>query len=179
MPEFSTQKRTRHSADEMFGLVADIERYPEFVPLCQALAVRRRIDNGDGTTTLLASMTVGYGAIRETFTSRVTLRPAERAIDVGYVDGPISRMENRWTFRDDGPGASFVGFFISYEFRSRLLAGLMGQMFDRAFRKMSDTFEARVVDGVTTVDRPITPTLSAPRTISVSSRIHGTSRPSA
>ncbi|MBV1705527.1 MAG: type II toxin-antitoxin system RatA family toxin, partial [Hyphomicrobiales bacterium] len=124
-------------------LVADVERYPEFVPLCQSLSVRRRIDNADGTTALIASMTVGYKAIRETFTSRVVLDLAARRIDVAYVDGPLSRMENRWTFRDEGPGASTVGFFIVYEFRNRLLAGLMGHMFDRAFRKMSEAFEGR------------------------------------
>jgi coenzyme Q-binding protein COQ10 len=128
----------------MFALVADVERYPEFVPLCRALKVRRREKSETGIETLIADMEVGYKAIRETFTSRVALDPARLKIVVAYIDGPFSRLENVWNFRDAPEGGgSTVEFFIAYEFRSRLLAAVMGAMFDAAFRKFSAAFEAR------------------------------------
>jgi coenzyme Q-binding protein COQ10 len=128
----------------MFALVADIERYPEFVPLCRALKVRRREQGAAGLETLIADMEVGYKAIRETFTSRVALDRSRLKIVVEYVDGPFSRLENLWNFRDAAEGGgSTVEFFIAYEFRSRLLAAVMGAMFDAAFRKFSAAFEAR------------------------------------
>jgi len=144
MPAFRNERRVRHAAAEMFALVADVERYPEFVPLCQGLKVRRRETSEAGIETLIADMEVGYRAIRETFTSRVALDPARLKIVVEYVDGPFSRLENVWNFRDSAEaGASTVDFYIAYEFRSRVLAALMGAMFDAAFRKFSAAFEAR------------------------------------
>ena len=128
----------------MFALVADVERYPEFVPLCRALKVRRREKCEAGIETLIADMEVGYKAIRERFASRVGLDRPRLKIVVEYVDGPFSRLENVWNFRDAAEGGgSTVEFFIAYEFRSRLLAVLMGAMFDAAFRKFSAAFEAR------------------------------------
>ena len=133
----------RHSAQNMFDLVADVERYPEFVPLCQALRVRRRTTDDQGLDILIADMQVGFRAIRETFTSRVTLDRAKLKILVEYIDGPFSRLENVWNFRDELHGDSMVAFFIAYDFRSKLLGALMGSMFDQAFRKFSAAFEAR------------------------------------
>jgi len=128
----------------MFALVADVERYPEFVPLCRALKVRRREKSETGIETLIADMEVGYKAIRERFTSRVALDPARLKIVVAYIDGPFSRLENVWNFRDAAAGGdSTVEFFIAYEFRSRLLAAVMGAMFDAAFRKFAGAFERR------------------------------------
>jgi coenzyme Q-binding protein COQ10 len=128
----------------MFDLVADVERYPEFVPLCTGLRVRSRRPDTHGRETLIAEMSVGYKMIRETFTSRVVLdRPRMRVV-VEYIDGPFSHMENIWTFRDvPEPGRSLVTFFIDYEFRSRTLGALMGSMFDAAFRKFAGAFEER------------------------------------
>jgi coenzyme Q-binding protein COQ10 len=143
VPSFRSERRVRHSAKDMFDLVADVERYPEFVPLCQALRVRRRTTDAQGLEVLVADMEVGYRAIHEKFTSRVTLDRAKLKILVEYVDGPFSRLENVWNFRDDANGCSLVEFFIAYEFRSRLLGALMGSMFDTAFRKFSAAFEAR------------------------------------
>lgn len=142
MPQFSSTRRVQHSADAMFALVADVERYPEFVPLCEALTVRSRREKA-GRTLLIADMTVGYKAIRETFTSQVILKPSEREIDVSYVDGPFKYLSNVWRFVDCGDGCCDVHFHIDYEFRSRMLGGLMGAMFDRAFRKFSHAFEER------------------------------------
>jgi len=146
MPQFSTRRRVKHAAADMFDLVADIERYPEFVPLCRAMQVRRRTQL-DNREVVVAQMTVAYKLIRESFTSRVTLDRERRTILVEYLDGPFSRMENRWTFRPIDRGAAEaaceIEFFISYEFRSRTLGLLMGAMFDAAFRRFASAFEQR------------------------------------
>lgn len=143
MPSFSSDHKVNHKAEEMFRLVADVERYPEFVPLCQDLHVRGRKELDGGRTVLVADMTVAYKLFKETFTSRVELRPQERTILVEYLDGPFKHLENRWTFEDAGEDACNVGFYISYEFRSKTLGSLMGVMFEKAFRKFSSAFEAR------------------------------------
>jgi coenzyme Q-binding protein COQ10 len=152
MPQFSTRRRVKHSAADMFDLVADIERYPEFVPLCRAIRVRQRTQSGDREV-VIAEMTVAYKLIRESFTSRVTLERERQTILVEYLDGPFSRMENRWIFRpvdgrtseeaDTTEAACEIEFFISYEFRSRTLGLLMGAMFDAAFRRFASAFEHR------------------------------------
>lgn len=143
MPSFSSRHKVNHKADEMFRLVADVERYPEFVPLCQGLTVRGRKELENGRTLLIADMTVAYKLFKETFTSRVELQPDTRSILVEYLDGPFKHLENKWTFEEAGEGACTVGFYINYEFRSRTLGSLMGVMFDKAFRKFSSAFEAR------------------------------------
>jgi coenzyme Q-binding protein COQ10 len=141
MPKFEATRQVSHSPDEMFALVADVERYPEFLPLCEALTVQSRRER-DGKTLLVASMSVGYKAIRETFITQVLLKPQERAIDVKYIDGPFKYLSNVWEFEEDGAGC-LVRFFIDYEFKSRLLSAVMGTMFDRAFRMFAEAFEKR------------------------------------
>ncbi|KSV68289.1 cyclase [Sinorhizobium sp. GW3] len=142
MPHFETNHVVKHTADQMFDLVADVEQYPQFLPLCEALTVRSRKER-DGKVLLLADMTIGYKAIRETFTTQVLLNKAERTIDVKYIDGPFKYLDNRWHFEPSGEGQSIVHFDIDYEFKSRILGALMGSMFDRAFRMFSDAFEKR------------------------------------
>jgi coenzyme Q-binding protein COQ10 len=143
MPSFSTRRRVKHSAADMFDLVADVEKYPEFVPLCSALKVRSRTPKEESVETLVADMTVAYKMVRETFTSRVTLDRPNLSILVEYLNGPFSRLQNRWTFHPAGEAACDVEFFIDYEFKSRVLAMLMGAMFDTAFRKFAVAFEQR------------------------------------
>jgi coenzyme Q-binding protein COQ10 len=143
MPRFSNQRRVQHKASEMFDLVADVERYPEFVPLCQSLRVRQHTPKPDGTEVIVADMTVSFKLVKETFTSEVMLDRANRQITVRYLRGPFSNMENRWTFEPKGENACDVGFFIAYEFKSRMLAMLMGSMFDAAFTRFSAAFEKR------------------------------------
>jgi len=143
MPSFSSNHKVTHKADDMFRLVADVEKYPQFVPLCRDLHVRGRKELDNGNTVLIADMTVAYKLFKETFTSRVELRPDERTILVEYLDGPFKHLENKWTFEELEEGGSTVGFYISYEFRSRTLGSLMGVMFDKAFRKFSSAFEER------------------------------------
>jgi coenzyme Q-binding protein COQ10 len=143
MPQFSTRRRVEHPAGDMFDLVADVERYPEFLPLCSALKVRSRNKSADGNDVIVADMTVAYKLIRETFRSRVTLDRPNLRILVEYLDGPFSRMENRWTFQPSGTDACQVEFYIEYEFKSRMLGLLMGAMFDAAFRRFAAAFEKR------------------------------------
>lgn len=141
MPRFETVRPVRHPPETMFALVADVEAYPLFLPLCEALAVRSRKER-DGQTILVADMTVGYKAIRETFTSQVHLKPQERRIEVTYLDGPFKYLNNVWRF-EPAPGGCDVHFHIDYEFKSRILGALMGSMFDRAFRMFAEAFEKR------------------------------------
>ena len=143
MPQFSTKHRVRHAAADMFDLVADVEHYPEFVPLCRALKVRTRIPEPEGVEVLVADMTVAYKFVHETFTSRVTLDRPNLQILVEYLEGPFSRLENRWTFHATGERICEVEFFISYEFKSRTLGLLMGSVFDAAFRRFAAAFERR------------------------------------
>jgi coenzyme Q-binding protein COQ10 len=143
MPQFTTRRRVRHSAADMFDLVADVERYPEFVPLCKDLKVRERIASGKGCETIVADMTVTFKLVRESFRSRVILDRPKLQVLVEYLQGPFSHMQNRWSFKPTGEGTCEVEFFIDYEFRSRTLGLLMGGMFDVAFRRFAAAFEAR------------------------------------
>lgn len=141
MPKFETTRKVAHSPGNMFDLVADVERYPEFLPLCEALTVRQRRER-DGKKLLIADMSVGYKAIHETFTSQVLLDRAQLIIAVKYVDGPFRYLDNRWTFSETAGGCD-VGFAIDYAFKSRMLSMVMGSVFDRAFHKFSEAFEKR------------------------------------
>jgi coenzyme Q-binding protein COQ10 len=127
----------------MFDLVADIEKYPDFVPLCDDMRVRSRTEKGEGVTVMVAAMTVAYKMLRQTFTSRATLNKPNLKILVEYLDGPFRRMQNRWSFHPEGEAACAVEFFIDYEFKSRTLALLMGAMFDTVFRRMAAAFVER------------------------------------
>src|SRR5882672_2646354 len=126
MPRFSSKRRIHHSALQMFDLVADVERYPEFVPLCRSLKIRQRTARPDGTEIVTADMTVSFKLVREAFTSRVTLDRPNLKIMVEYLKGPFSNLENRWSFEPKSDDACDVGFFLAYEFKSRMLAMLMG-----------------------------------------------------
>ena len=143
MPQFANKRRVSHSANQMFDLVADVERYPEFVPLCKALKIRQRTTRPDGTEVIVADMTVSFKLVREAFTSRVTLDRANLKIMVEYLQGPFSKLENRWSFEPKTETECDVGFFIAYEFKSRMLAMLMGTMFDAAFQRFAAAFEKR------------------------------------
>ncbi|ATP12181.1 ubiquinone-binding protein [Bartonella henselae] len=143
MPTFTTHRQIAHSAREMFDLVADIECYPEFLPMCEALIVRSR-KKCEEKTLLLADMTVGYKLVRETFTTQVFLQPKEKRIEVKYIDGPFKYLENRWAFHHtEKSNICNIEFFIDYEFKSKMLGLVMGSMFDIAFHKFTDAFERR------------------------------------
>jgi coenzyme Q-binding protein COQ10 len=126
----------------MFDLVADVERYPRFVPLCDRLVVRSRTTEGDREI-LVATMTVSYRFLHESFTSRVVLDRKALTIRAQYLDGPFQHLDNLWQFEPSGEKDSIVRFTIDYEFRSRTLSALMGGIFDRAFRRFAEAFESR------------------------------------
>lgn len=146
MPSFESTHRVKHSAENMFELVADVEQYPQFVPLCQGLHVRGRRKIDEHKEMMIADMTVAYKVFKETFGSRVTLDRCANRILVEYLDGPFRHLENVWTFRKVNETSCDVTFYINYEFKSRTLGAMMGAMFDRAFRKFSVAFENRADD---------------------------------
>jgi coenzyme Q-binding protein COQ10 len=140
-----THKETRHlpySPEQMFDLVADVQRYEEFLPWVTCIRVR-----SDSETEMVADMIVGFKGLRETFTSKVNKhRPDE--IHVDYLDGPLKHLHNHWRFRPDGAdtngtGGVLVDFEVGFEFKNRLFEMIAGQMFDSALRKMIGAFEAR------------------------------------
>lgn len=127
-----------YTAAEMFALVADVERYPEFIPWCVALRV---VERGEGT--LFADMVVAYKVFRERFRSRVTLDPGAGRITAEYVDGPFRTLKNEWSFADLPEGGSTIDFLIDFEFRNFILQATAQTVFDKAFAKMADAFVAR------------------------------------
>lgn len=130
-------RRLPYSAEQMFDLVADVDRYGEFLPWVIATRVR-----SDSETEMVADMVVGFKSLRETFASRVKKdRPAK--IAVHYIDGPLSDLDNVWTFREVGEDACEIDFCVDFEFKNRVFQALAGQYFDRAFRKMVEAFERR------------------------------------
>jgi coenzyme Q-binding protein COQ10 len=145
MPSFSTTRRVPFTSRQMFDLVADVEQYPKFLPLCEGLSVEKR-EREAGKTILICAMTVGYHAIRESFTSRVTLDPDSLQVHAGsvpeYPSGPFRSVDNRWSFTD-ALGGCDVQFHIAYEFKSLMLQMLVGSLFDRVFRRYTQAFEER------------------------------------
>ncbi len=142
MPQFTTTHRVRHSATDMFDLVANVEAYPKFLPLCESLVVHSRRKDGDREI-LVATMTIAYKFIRESFTTKVLLDRQALSIRAEYLDGPFSYLENVWRFEPHGRGDCIVHFTIDYEFRSATLGLVMGAVFDQAFRKFTEAFETR------------------------------------
>jgi len=147
MPSFKTTQIVSFTAQQMFDLVADIQAYPQFLPLCEDLKIRERNSTAEGLPQLIADMTCGYKAIRETFTSRVTLDQPNQRILVEYIDGPFSHLRNQWRFEQSPPsyepGGSAVHFDIDYAFKSPMLGLLVGSMFYHAFRRFLVAFESR------------------------------------
>ena len=136
MPTHAEERFVPYSQQQMFDLVADVGRYPEFLPWCVASRVLKREGN-----TINADVMVGFRMMREKFTSKVTLSPPGR-IDVEYLNGPFRYLNNHWVFvpGDDG---CVIDFYIDFEFRSRLLRRLIGPLFNEAVRRMVSAFEAR------------------------------------
>ena len=136
MPQHTEKRFLPYSAEQLFDLVADIERYPEFLPWCVGARILRR--DGD---VLKADVIVGFKMLRETFTSKVTLN-RDSDIQVEYQKGPFKHLDNKWNFVAMDGGCE-IDFFIDFEFRSRLLRNIMGPLFGEAVRRMVDAFESR------------------------------------
>jgi coenzyme Q-binding protein COQ10 len=139
MPTHAERKVVPYTPEQMFDLVADVGKYPLFLPWCVASRVRTRT-----TRLLVADLTIGFGPFRESFTSRVTLhRPKQ--VTVAYEDGPFHYLNNEWSFTPRGTGTE-VGFFVDFEFRSRILQAAIGVVFNEAVKRMVRAFLKRASD---------------------------------
>ena len=136
MPTHAEQRVLPYSPEQLFALVADVERYPEFLPWCVGARVRER-----SPELIVADLIIGFRMLRERFTSRVTLDPPNR-IDVAYTEGPFRYLTNHWIF-ERVPGGCRLDFFVDFEFKSRLLQHLIEVLFSEAVRRMVAAFEGR------------------------------------
>ncbi|MFN3644598.1 MAG: type II toxin-antitoxin system RatA family toxin [Gemmobacter sp.] len=143
MPTHRETKRLPWSAAEMYALVADVERYPEFLPWCAAARVRTRRPVGDGAELMEADLVISFKVFREKFGSRVILWPERRRIETEYIDGPFRHMRSTWDFRDLDGGGCEVEFFVDFEFRNAILQGIVGIVFNEAMQRIVRAFEAR------------------------------------
>ena len=159
MPTHAEQRRLPHSAEQLFDLVADVERYPEFLPWCVAARVNER--KGD---VLHADLVIGFKMFREKFTSKVTLSRPDR-IDVEYSRGPFRYLNNHWIFIPDGDSACVIDFYVDFEFRSRLVQRLIATVFNEAVRRMVRAFEVRADEIYGTHDAPDAAGASEPRRV--------------
>lgn len=140
MPLIHEHRQLPYSAEQIFDLVADVARYPEFLPWVVATRVRENSE-----TEMLADMVVGFKSLREKFTSRVAKERPNRIV-VHYVDGPMRNLDNRWSITPLGQGSCEVDFRVEFTFKSRVFEALAGQYVDRAFRKLMGAFEDRAAE---------------------------------
>lgn len=134
MPKHSETRHLPYTPEQLFDLVSDVRRYPEFLPWVVAVRIR-----ADSETETIADLAVGFKAIKETFTSKVIKqRPAR--IEIDYIEGPLKYLHNHWGFTSDGSGGTNIDFSVDFAFRSRMFEMLAGQVFDRALRKMIGAF---------------------------------------
>ena len=138
MATHAERRALPYTPAQMYALVADVERYPEFLPWCRAARITRR----DGAV-LYADLVLGFKVFRERFGSRVTLRPEGHKIDVAYLDGPFRYLNNHWRFKPVGDTACEVDFFVDFEFRSKTLQLIIGVVFHEAMRRIVRAFEER------------------------------------
>lgn len=141
MPTHAEKRHLPYTPDQLYDLVADVERYPRFLPWCKAARVTRR--DGD---CFWADLIISFKVYRERFGSKVTLHPEERQIDVDYIDGPFKYLNNHWKFADAGDGTCIVDFYVDFEFKNRVLQNLIGLLFNEAVRRMVAAFESRARD---------------------------------
>jgi len=144
MPKHSEKRRMPYSADEMFALIADVERYKEFLPWCEGVRVRARTP-GDAprTEVLEADLIISFKVFRERFGSRVILDPDAKVIDVAYLDGPFRYLNNHWRFNEVAPGVCEVDFFVDFEFKNAVLRAVVGVVFGEAMLRIVRAFETR------------------------------------
>lgn len=131
-----------YSAQQMYDLVADVERYPEFLPWNAAARIRARRPEGDSEV-VEAELVISFKVFRERFGSRVVLWPASHRIDTEYLDGPFSHMKSYWKFADRVEGGCEVEFFVDFDFRNAILRRVIGAVFDQAMHRIVRAFEAR------------------------------------
>ena len=145
MPTHSETKTLPYTADQMYDLVADVAKYPEFLPWCAAARIRSREARPDGAEVMAADLVISFKVFRERFGSRVTLWPETRKIDTEYLDGPFKYMESTWAFRD-AEGGCEVDFFVDFEFRNAILQSVIGVVFNDAMKRIVRAFERRAAE---------------------------------
>lgn len=138
MPTHAEKRLLPHRHEQVFDLVADVERYPEFLPWCLACRIKRR----ESPALFTADLIIGFKMIRERFTSRVTLNRPDR-IDVTYQDGPFRYLNNHWRFEETEDGGCLIDFYIDFEFKSKTLQKVIGTLFNEAVQRMVNAFERR------------------------------------
>lgn len=143
MPRHSETRHLPYSARQMYNLVADVGRYPEFLPWTAAARVRSVTPEPDGSEVMEADLVISFKVFRERFGSRVVLWPEVMRIDTEYLDGPFRFMRSNWAFSDRDGGGSDVSFFVDFEFKNAILQALIGVVFDEAMRRVVRAFEAR------------------------------------
>lgn len=146
MPTHSETRVLPYTAQQMYDLVADVGSYPKFLPWTSAARIRSRTDNGQGGVVMEADLVISFKVFRERFGSHVTLWPAEMKIDTRYLDGPFKHMVSNWAFRDRPEGGCEVAFFVDFEFKNRILQGVIGAVFGEAMQRVVKAFEARAAD---------------------------------
>jgi coenzyme Q-binding protein COQ10 len=137
MPTHAEERLLHYTPRQLFDLVADVERYPEFLPWCMAARIRKREGN-----VVFADLVIGFKVFRERFTSKVVLDPGGRRIDVSYMQGPFKYLNNHWIFTDH-PEGCVIDFYVDFEFHSRILQKAIQVLFHEAVRRMVAAFEAR------------------------------------
>ena len=146
MPTHSETRPLPWTAQQMYDLVADVERYPEFLPWNAAARIRSRRPGEDGSEVLEADLVISFKVFRERFGSRVVLWPEAMKIDTEYLDGPFKFMRSNWAFRDRPEGGSDVAFFVDFEFRNPILQRIIGVVFGEAMARIVRAFEKRAAD---------------------------------
>ncbi|GLQ34331.1 ubiquinone-binding protein [Amylibacter marinus] len=144
MPTHSEIRNMPYSAQQMFDLIADVRSYPDFLPWCAAARMRGQRHQGDSTI-LDADLVIAFKVFRERFGSRVTLHPMDQTIDVEYLDGPFRYLNNHWKFSDIDGGCE-VDFHVDFEFKSKILQGLIGVVFNEAMQRIVSAFETRAAE---------------------------------
>lgn len=142
MPTHAENRSLPYSARQMYDLVADVAAYPEFLPWCAAVRIRKRIARDAGDV-IEADMVISFKVFREKFSSRVTLQPDDNRIDVEYLDGPFRYLNNHWHFIPRSDGGCDVDFFVDFEFKSAMLQAVIGLVFNEAMQRIVRAFEAR------------------------------------
>lgn len=144
MPRHHESRVLPYSASQMYDLVADVARYPEFLPWTAAARIRSRVPT-EGGEVMEADLVISFKVFRERFGSRVTLLPGQGRILTEYIDGPFKHLKSVWTFADRPEGGCDVSFDVDFEFRNAILAGVIGLVFNEAMTRVVRAFEARAV----------------------------------
>ncbi len=145
MPTHSETRHLPYTAQQMYDLVADVAKYPQFLPWCAAARIRRTYAAGEAQV-LEADLVISFKVFRERFGSRVTLHAEQRKIDTEYLDGPFKYMKSGWHFQEASDGGCNISFHVDFEFKNAILQGIIGVVFNEAMHRIVQAFESRAAD---------------------------------